>query len=846
MISQKIKWEKALPYLVLSGLTLFFCWLFCLQYGVFGAKVDWISQHSVLPDYFRRQFYETGQLFPEFAPNIGGGQNIYNFSYYGLYSPIVLLSYLLPFVKMSDYIMFACMGSLLAGVLLFYRWLRGRGFGQGICFGAALVFLLAGPVIFHSYSQVMFVDYLPFLCMGLIGVDRYFVKKRSDVLILGTFLMILTSFYFSIGGILVLCLYGIHRYLQEEEAKENVFRFWNLCKAAIKFLVPILAAVMMSGVLLVPTVMALFGRAGGGGAYDILSLLIPEPSFLRIAYHPYGIGVTGFAVTVLLAGCISKRWSDRVLHLGCLLVLTVPLFSFLLNGGLYLRDKVMIPFLPLLCYMLATYVARIKEKKLSVWVGVIPYLCTILLTLIDKQVNATDYPILLLMDGVIMLAAFFLYVWKQQTWQLLTLPVIFLLLFGVCFHRESKNMLDYESYAKLTNPDIGNVIEDLTGADTGFYRIEQQGSDTENGANLNRIWDMGQYSSSFYSSTYNEDYMKFRQDTFLLNQPFRNRLMQTEAYNPIFQKLMGVRYVVSASNVSGYTAYREAGDVTVWRREGVAPMIYGTGHTMDRAAFDRLEFPYCQLAFSDYVVVESGQADEKQTTAEWADGVRKAELKIPHEKKGKTTSKVKVPLQIQEGEKLLFVKFNIKNHGSKDVWVRLGKVKNKLSAKSSIYYNENETFVYALDLEPGQKELAVELGPGDYELTDLECYYAKADLSDTRLYESAFTVDREVTKGNYISGTIEQKRAGWLVTSIPYDENFVITLDGQRMECERVNTAFLGCRIPEGAHLVEIRYHAPGAFAGKVLSLLGAGLFVLIFVADSARKRQMGLTNRNI
>ena len=53
------------------------------------------------------QFYRTGQFFPEFALNIGGGQNIYNFSYYGLFSPVVLIGYLLPNVKMSDYMMVA-------------------------------------------------------------------------------------------------------------------------------------------------------------------------------------------------------------------------------------------------------------------------------------------------------------------------------------------------------------------------------------------------------------------------------------------------------------------------------------------------------------------------------------------------------------------------------------------------------------------------------------------------------------------------------------------------------------------------------------------------------------------
>ncbi len=52
-------------------------------------------------------FIVQGSFFPEFALNIGGGQNIYNFSYYGLFSPVVLIGYLLPNVKMSDYMMVA-------------------------------------------------------------------------------------------------------------------------------------------------------------------------------------------------------------------------------------------------------------------------------------------------------------------------------------------------------------------------------------------------------------------------------------------------------------------------------------------------------------------------------------------------------------------------------------------------------------------------------------------------------------------------------------------------------------------------------------------------------------------
>ena len=200
--------KNIIPYLFLIFAVFLFTWLFCFRYGVFGAKVDWISQHSVFPEYFREQFYQTGKLIPEFAPNIGGGENIFYFAYYGLLSPLFLPSYLLPFVKMSDYLMAASVICLAASVCLLYGWLKKRRFSTEIALGVAVLFLLAGPMIYQSCHQIMFVQYMPFLLMAFSGVDRYWEKGKTGLYTLGVFLMILTSFYFSIAGMAALFLYG--------------------------------------------------------------------------------------------------------------------------------------------------------------------------------------------------------------------------------------------------------------------------------------------------------------------------------------------------------------------------------------------------------------------------------------------------------------------------------------------------------------------------------------------------------------------------------------------------------------------------------------------------------------
>ena len=71
---------------------------------LFASNVDFRTQHYLIPEYFRTLFYSTGNLFPDFAFNIGAGVNIYNLSYYGLFRPDVLIGCLIPSVAMKDII----------------------------------------------------------------------------------------------------------------------------------------------------------------------------------------------------------------------------------------------------------------------------------------------------------------------------------------------------------------------------------------------------------------------------------------------------------------------------------------------------------------------------------------------------------------------------------------------------------------------------------------------------------------------------------------------------------------------------------------------------------------------
>ena len=906
--TKKSKYQCCMEYIVLAALTLFFCWMFCLRWGVFGAKVDWISQHSVIPDYFRKQFYATGKLFPEFAMNLGGGQNIYNYSYYGLYSPLFLLSYALPFVKMSTYVIIMEMVCLMASVLLVYMWLNRKGFGRAVSFAVAVIFLLTGPMICQSYSQIMFVNYMPFLILALMGVDRYFEKRRSGLLAVSTFLMIMTSFYFSIGGMLALVIYGIHCYGRKLEGKNERATVKGFLCEGMRFLLPMIYAVLASGVLLVPTAFALIGRSSGessggnanaeslsvllgsGNATKILKgLFFPQLRLSGVFYSPYGLGFGTLMLTVLVATMFRRRWSDRVMAWIIAIVAGVPVFVYILNGGLYLRDKALIPLIPLFCYMLAMYLKKVSCEEFS-WVGCIPYVVTMELIYIGRNQEGMEklWSFLMtesqIMFGCYLAAGMIKEVWrnrKQTIWRargtvliLAGSMAVFLAVFDNQYAKEKQEMLDTTFYKQVTDSKIADAIQTATDEakkDGGFYRTVQLGNDDENAANLNRVWNTDQYISSIYSSSYNKAYQNFRKDTFGLEQPYRNFLMQSEESNPIYARFMGEKYIVTKAKMKGVRLLGVSGEWKIYENESAAPIIYGTSQLMSEKDYSKLEYPYNQTLLLEKVVVPKStakQADSGQqaNSIETVDNLHNAVLQFGENScisetdggyhiyaKKDTKVKAEIVSQIDinsvntenvgenvkvanetkkvSGNRVLMLRFKVKNlKPSKDLTIWMNGNRNKLSAKQRVYYNDNTTFTYAVALDSDENQVEVTFGKGKYNLSDVEAYVTT--LPGTELYESEFLQNDTKTKGNVIAGSLTMQKSGYLITSIPYDSGFEIQVDGKPATSEKVNTAFLGCKVNEGEHDIVITYHAPGLAAGKVMSFVGMIGFLILSVLE--------------
>ena len=674
--------------------------------------------------------------------------------------------------------------------------------------------------------------------MAFSGVDRYWEKGKTGLYTLGVFLMILTSFYFSIAGMAALFLYGWYGY-PKGIRKRKLFGF----------LVPMIVAVLSAGVLLVPTAYAILQRSGSSKSQNLKELLMPKLQLDSSLYGTYSVGLTVVLVAVLLGGIVYGTIRERLVSVACVALLTVPVFAWGFNGMLYVRYKSLIPFLPFFCYLTAVFLNRMKNGEIGRWKGAFIFGGTVGVSLLalyqqGDGLRAQNYQLILFESAALFFFFLIFQKWKRP-FLLLVPALVCLVLINHAANGKAGNLVQKEDYQEITDSAWQDAVRDALDGETGLCRTEQSGVAKKRKDNVNRIWNMRQWTTSVYSSAYDTEYQNFRNNVFQVEQPFRNGLMQSASANPLFQKFMGVKYVIGRSE--------DGENFTTEVQETAAPVIYGTSQILSEKTYQTMEFPYNQTMLMQYAVTDEENIAEHGVTK--TKGIQETNVtftakhgvtKEDDSWKIRTKKNQKATLSLDEDtsgkERILYLQFDVENeHPNRDVSIVINGIRNKLTAKSHLYYNGNTTFTYVMKLSADQKKVNVTLGKGTYRICNLKSYVSDTTvLEDDSLYQSTFTPDWNATKGNQISGSIEMEQDGYLITSIPYDSHLEIKVDGREVVTEKVNTAFVGCRMVSGEHWVTITYHAPGLSAGKWISLAGillwAGMWLLTRKFSRAEK----------
>ncbi|MFA5407562.1 MAG: YfhO family protein, partial [Bacilli bacterium] len=501
--------------LILSSIFLLIL-LICVGINnIYGSTTDWAVQHIVFPDYFRNLFYSTGDLTPNLALNLGAGQNIYYFSYYGLLNPFILLSYLFPFVKMIDYMIIISILIVIASAFLIYKWLVNNKYDRKMALVCSILFLLMTSFS-HAHRHIMFINYMPFLILGLMGIDKYFDKGKKTLFILSVFLMIMTSYYYSVGGILCMIIYGIYKYFKETN-KKGLKSFFL---AGFKFAVPIIIGILMSCILLIPTFLAIVGSRSSAvkESYNLASLLLPNLNIEAILYSNYGMGFTSIALIALIFVILNGSKRECLLSCTLAFLFSIPFVMYILNGALYLRGKVLIPFAPLFVIVLASFFKLLKKKTISASHILIASIIILILAYIF------DYQTIYFYIDIALTSIFLIiYTSKIKKSYIIYIPIIIIALISNIVINEQEKYISKEDYNVITSSDIEDDVDNIKEEDQSFYRMESLINDTY--YTTNKIYTSSFYQTSLYSSTYNSYYHNFYNNVISNNVPYRNNLI---------------------------------------------------------------------------------------------------------------------------------------------------------------------------------------------------------------------------------------------------------------------------------------------------------------------------------
>ncbi len=800
---------------------------------VFGSKIDWASQHTVFPKYFRNLFYETGNLFPNFSLSLGAGQNIYNFSYYGLLNPLILISYLFPKISMTNYIIILNTLLYISFGLVMYYFLKDK-FRNDISLLTTMILLCAAPILYHFHKHFMFVDYLPFLVLGLIGTDKYFKNGSRILIIISVFLMIMISYYYSIFSIGVLCIYALYKYIE----KTDKITVKSILLEGLKYLVPIFIGILVSSVLLLPTIYVLkTGRGNLSNTFDYIKLLSPSFNLDALLYSNYTLGLTSIAFLSLLYLFFSKKMEDKYLVYIILIIICIPIFIYLLNGMLYYRDKVLIPLIPMFGIIIGKFLSLVFDKKISFFNLIILVIISICVTLLCTKDN---YSICyaFIADTVLVLLLIYFYLKgytnkKMLSFVLLLVPIITLLV--------SNNSDKYlkGSFFSKDDTKVNSEIKEVLKREKDIVRFNNLDDTLKN---VNEVFIKNYNQDSLYSSVSNILYKNFYIKTFHNALSYRNNLVLAQNNDILFQTFMGVKYIYSKSSIP--TGYQKV-NKNVYKNDNVLPMFYGTSSLTNEKIFDKLSYPYnIGTLLNSAVVSNISTKDVTNTIKEInLDYVveKKKNLDISKKSnyirvKSKKNGKLVLRLNRNLNKDILIISFKLKHTPScnkGDATIKINDVVNVLTCKEWMYKNNNKVFNYVISSNDDLNKLNIEFDKNTYDISNIKVYELKYnDLVDIKKGLSKFIVDKASSSNEDTKGYINMKSDGYFITSIPFDKGFKVYVDDKKVKTEIVNKAFLGFKLEKGGHHIKIKYTSPLFREGVVLSVLGIILFILVFIYD--------------
>ena len=122
--------------------------------------------------------------------------------------------------------------------------------------------------------------------------------------------MIMTSYLYSVGGLLCITIYGVYEYLKRKDR----IGFKEFIVDGVKFALPIIVGIMMSLIILLPTLYTLTnGRSDSSFTTSLSEALSFNLGVKYLLYDPYSVGTYGYKYGDNYLSDFYKEKRDKII-----------------------------------------------------------------------------------------------------------------------------------------------------------------------------------------------------------------------------------------------------------------------------------------------------------------------------------------------------------------------------------------------------------------------------------------------------------------------------------------------------------------------------------------------------
>lgn len=501
-----------------------------------------------------------------------------------------------------------------------------------------------------------------------------------------------------------------------------------------------------------------------------------------------------------------------------------------------------------------------------------------LLLVIQKAVTLTRYEwegewvkvdakpdLKMLWLSVLFILAYLLIIFvKKHFNQKKVLSVI--LLFVVCIEAFSNSLINWlgeiedGGCASRTNyrefvDRMEAISSDVFERDSSFYRMEHTVKRKANDnlvANINGI--------SEFTSTFNSSCVNFvKRLGFYSDSP-------TVIYlsgNPVTDSLLGIKYVIGSSTEdtngklpelnsisSLYSSYITKDGFAVYENPYVLPIAYRVDKNLNNSFKEREFFEGNKSPFNTVNNLVSSMLGKDASIFKTCDyTTHKDELKsIGYDDNGG------ISFRKHTSDETGSFYFNVTANQNGNIYMYLPTpyttmatlMLNDVEITNSLFVGENIR-VFDLGCYEKGETIRVKIKFNHYRiyLWDTKNYFVQIDESLLKEMSDTFNADglqiTEYSDTKFV-GKVNSSSEGVIFTSIPYDENWRVYVDGERVETFELVDSMLGFNIGSGEFEIEMKYVHKPFIVGSVISLVGIGIFVLLCFLERRKGRQSVLS----